>query len=153
MIYDLIHGANAPDVVSLVIRVPIGTFFAISGVHKALNPARRAALASTFKDDGVQAPFMMTMVPAGELLGGIAFATGTLTVLAAFGLVALCMGACLLDGLKRIRAWKPLDRWDWLDDVLYLPEVLYLLSLVVVIVMGPGKWSVDAVALSYLHGG
>jgi uncharacterized membrane protein YphA (DoxX/SURF4 family) len=67
-----------------------------------------------------------------------------LTVLAAFGLFVVCAGAIALDAVKRIRAWQPVDRADWLGDLLYLPESLYCIGLTVVMLAGPGPWSLDA---------
>jgi hypothetical protein len=66
-------------------------------------------------------PPMMYAVPLGELAGGLGVALGVLTVLAAIGLAALCIGAAAVDGLKRIPAMAPLDRADRIGDVLYLP--------------------------------
>ena len=41
-------------------------------------------------------------------------------------------------------AWQPVDRGDWIGDVLYLPEALYCVGLAVVMLGGPGPWSLDA---------
>lgn len=69
---------------------------------------------------------------------------GLLSALAAFGLSVICLGALLFDAIKRVRAWKPIDRADWLGDLLYIPEALYCIGLAVVMLGGPGPWSLDA---------
>ena len=77
---------------------------------------------------------------------------GFLTVLAALGLLVICFGALVLDAAKRIRAWQPIDRADWLGDLLYVPEALYCIGLTVVILAGPGPWSLDARITAFLAG-
>ena len=57
---------------------------------------------------------------------------------------------CLLDGTKRVAAWKPVGPAEWLDDLLYLPEVPYCVALVVVTLAGPGPWSLDALIAARL---
>lgn len=147
----LLHGVAMPDAALLIARVTVGGFFAISGAHKLFNATRRASLRATFTADHVPlAPFMW-LIPCGELFGGLGVAFGALTVMAAAGLFALCLGACMLDGFKRIPAMQPLDRADALDDVLYLPEVLYAVILLVVVALGPGAYSVDAMALALMR--
>lgn len=144
MTFDPINGFSAYDGLLLANRLALGAFFTISGFHKLFNRVRRASLADTMKADGCYTPFTMLAVPGGEMMGGLAVLIGFLTPVAAAGLIVICAGACLLDGLKRVKAWGPLDRFDWVDDVLYLPEFLYVIMLGTLILGGPGKWSVDA---------
>lgn len=146
----LVHGLHSSDLGLLADRLAVGGFFVVSGYHKLFHPTRRATLLDTFKQDGLGrlTPAMMWAVPVGELAGGLGVAAGALTVVAAMGLVALCFGACFLDGLKRIPGWKPLDAADYAADVLYLPEVLYMALLGLLIASGPGVWSLDILVLS-----
>lgn len=146
----LMNGASLQDASLFAVRASVGVFFAISGAHKLFNPTRRASLKATFQADHVPLMPFMVVIPCGELLGGLGVAFGALTVVAACGLFALCMGACFLDGFKRIPGMQPLDAADAADDVLYLPEVLYAVMLLAVIGMGPGAWSLDALALHFL---
>ena len=137
-------GAHAPDAALAINRVALGTFFAISGYHKLFNASRHATLARTLQDDGVRAvPIMQWLVPGVEFCGGCALILGLLSALAAFGLFVVCLSAFALDAIKRIRAWQPLDRADWLGDLLYIPEALYCIGLTVVMLGGPGRWSLD----------
>jgi putative oxidoreductase len=138
-------GAQAPGAALTLNRVALGVFFAISGYHKLFNPSRHATLTQTLQDDGVRAvPVMQWLVPGIEFSGGWALIIGLLSALAAFGLFVICLGAVVLDAIKRVGAWQPIDRADWLGDLLYLPEALYCIGLAVVMLGGPGPWSLDA---------
>ena len=138
-------GAQAPGAALTLNRVALGMFFAISGYHKLFNPSRHATLTQTLQDDGVRAvPIMQWLVPGIEFSGGWALIIGLLSALAAFGLFLICAGAVVLDAIKRVGAWQPIDRADWLGDLLYLPEALYCIGLAVVMLGGPGPWSLDA---------
>lgn len=140
----------AVAVVALVLRAALGSFFLISGYHKLFSPARRASLAETFKADGCYNPAMMWVIPLGEFFGGAALLLGVLVPVASTGLIAICLGACVFDGVKRIKGWKPLDAADAMDDVLYLPEVLYIVMLMALIAVGSGPYSADALAVALL---
>ena len=146
-------GAQAPDAALTLNRVALGIFFAISGYHKLFNASRHATLTGTLRDDGVHAvSIMQWLLPSAEFVGGCALIVGLLSVLAAFGLFVICLGAVALDAVKRIRAWQPIDRADWLGDLLYVPEALYCIGLTVVMLAGPGPWSLDAAIAALLAG-
>ncbi|MDE2136728.1 MAG: DoxX family protein [Gammaproteobacteria bacterium] len=139
------QGAHATGAALTLNRMALGVFFAISGYHKLFNPTRHAGLTRTLVDDGVHVvPVMQWLLPGAELTGGCALVIGFLSVLAAFGLFVICVGALALDAVKRIGDWRPVDRADWLGDLLYLPESLYGIGLAVVMLAGPGPWSLDA---------
>ena len=144
-LFLIIQGAQAPNAALTLNRVALGVFFAISGYHKLFNASRHATLTSTLRDDGVHGlPIMQWLIPSVEFSGGLALIVGLLSVLAAFGLFVVSAGALALDAFKRIRAWQPIDRADWLGDLLYVPEALYCIGLTVVMLGGPGPWSLDA---------
>jgi uncharacterized membrane protein YphA (DoxX/SURF4 family) len=141
----ILQGAQTPNAALTLNRVALGVFFAISGYHKLFNASRHAALGRTLQDDGVHdLPLMNWLLPGGEFSGGCALIVGFLSVAAAFGLLVICVGALALDAFKRIRAWAPIDRADWIGDLLYVPEALYCIGLTVVMLAGPGPWSLDA---------
>jgi uncharacterized membrane protein YphA (DoxX/SURF4 family) len=149
----IIQGAQAPNAALTLNRVALGVFFAISGYHKLFNASSHATLTRTLQDDGVHAvPIMRWLLPSIEFSGGWALIIGLLSVLAAFGLFVISAGAVALDAVKRIRAWQPLDRADWLGDMLYIPEALYCIGLTVVMLAGPGPWTLDAVIAALLAG-
>jgi len=139
-------GADAPNAALTLNRVALGTFFAISGYHKLFNASRHATLARTLQDDGVRAvPIMQWLVPGIEFSAGCALIIGLLSALAAFGLFVICLGAVTLDAIKRVSTWQPINRADLVGDLLYLPESLYCIGLAIVMLAGPGRWSLDAV--------
>jgi putative oxidoreductase len=141
----ILQGAQVPSAALTLNRVALGAFFAISGYHKLFNTSRHATLTRTLQDDGVHdVTVMRWLLPSAEFSGGFALILGLLSVLAAFGLFVICVGAIALDAVKRIRSWQPIDRADWLGDLLYVPESLYCIGLTVVILAGPGPWSLDA---------
>ena len=144
-------GVQSPDAALTLNRVVLGTFFAISGYHKLFSASRHTTLIRTLHEDGVRAvPIMQWLVPGVELSGGSALIVGLLSALAAFGLFVICLGALALDAVKRVGAWQPIDSADWVGDVLYLPEALYCIGLAVVMLAGPGPWSVDAIIATRL---
>lgn len=147
----VLQGAQAPEAALTLNRIALGAFFAISGYHKLFNASRHATLTRTLQDDGVHAvPIMRWLLPSAEFSGGCALMLGFLSVLAASGLFVISAGAFALDAVKRIRSWQPLDRADWLGDILYIPEALYCIGLTVVILGGPGLWSLDAIIAGLL---
>src|SRR5580658_5800847 len=147
------QGAQATNAALTVNRVALGVFFAISGYHKLFNASRHETLTRTLQDDGVHAvPIMRWVLPSAEFSGGLALIVGLLSVIAAFGLFVICAGAVALDAVKRIRAWQPIDRADWIGDLLYVPESLYCIGLTVVMLAGPGPWSLDATIAALLAG-
>ncbi len=120
-------------------------FFAISGYHKLFTASRHATLVRTLQGAGVRVvPVMQWLVPGVEFSGGCALIVGLFSALAAFGLFVVSVGALTLDAWKRISAWEPIDHADWVGDALYLPESLYCIGLGVVMLAGPGQWSIDA---------
>jgi len=145
-IFTLItQGAHAVNAGLTLNRVALGVFFAIGGYHKLFNPSRHATLTHTLQDDAVHdVPVMQWLLPTAEFSGGCALIIGLLSALALF---LICAGAIALDAVKRIRPWQPIDRADWLGDLLYLPETLYCIGLSVVMLAGPGPWSIDATFL------
>src|SRR5580693_1045219 len=148
------QGAHAPSAALTLNRIALGVFFAISGYHKLFNASRHATLTRTLQDDGVHdVPIMRWVLPSSEFAGGCALIAGFFSVLAAFGLFVICFGALALDAVKRISAWQPIDRADWLGDLLYLPESLYCIGLTVVMLAGPGPWSLDATMIAALFAG
>lgn len=149
----LFTGVGFPEVSVTLLRLAMGTFFLISGFHKLFNASRHETIVKTMVADHVPLPFFNCwFVPSVEFFGGMALVVGFLTPLAAFGLFFVCLVATLVDGIKRINAWKPIDRADYVDDVLYLPEVLYAIILVTIILQGAGPFSIDAVISKALPG-
>ncbi|HSS70624.1 MAG TPA: DoxX family protein [Casimicrobiaceae bacterium] len=139
------HGLGFVPVALAINRITVGTFFVLSGYQKLFKRNRHDELLGTLQADGVHfIRITQWLIPSAEFAGGLALVSGTLSVIAAVGLMVILVGALCLDGIKRIAAWKPLDRVDWLDDLLYLPETPYLLALLLVVLAGPGALAVDS---------
>jgi len=137
-------GAQAPEAALTLNRIALGVFFAISGFLKLSNASRHATLKDTLQKAGVPlVGLMQWFVPGVEFSAGVALILGLFSALAAFGLFVICLFAFKLDAIKRIEGWMPINRADWIGDVLYLPEALYCIGLLVVMLAGPGPWSVD----------
>jgi uncharacterized membrane protein YphA (DoxX/SURF4 family) len=153
MIQLITQGAQAPNAALTLNRLALGVFFTISGYHKLFNAPRHLTLTRTLLDDGVHAvPIMRWLLPSVEFGGGSALIIGLLSALAAFALFVICAGALALDAVKKVRAWQPIDRADLLGDLLYVPETLYCIGLTVVMLGGPGTWSLDAAIAARLAG-
>ncbi len=139
------NGLGVPEYAQFMLRVGAGSFFAISGYHKLFNTERHATLVTTLKACSVPCiKAMQWFVPSVEFFGGAAVTVGFLAPLAAAGLIIICLVATCTDGLKRIKAWKPIDRADYVDDIEYLPEVIYMLILALLIAGGPGAFAVSS---------
>ncbi len=85
---------------------------------------------------------MEWFVAAVEFLGGLAVAIGLLAPLAALGLLIISLVALLTIGVEKLPK-QPLNAADTFDSVLYLPEVLYIAMAALVILAGPGAFSID----------
>ena len=146
MIDILFHGVGWTDIALTLNRIAVGMFFMFSGYHKLLNPERHRVFADELKELGVHAVgFNQWWVPTVEFAAGGAVVIGFLAPLAALGLLVLIIVATVTSGPQRIAAYKPIDEADRIDDWLYLPEVLYAFMLIMVVSVGGGPYSVDAV--------
>jgi putative oxidoreductase len=148
MLNALHYGLGLAAVALTLNRVALGVFFAISGYHKLFNKSRHASLVATLKACDVPClSFNQWFVPSVEFLGGLALISGILAPFASLGLICVCAVACLTDGRKRIASYAPIDRADYVDDVLYLPEFLYIIGLLLVILLGPGPFTLIALVI------
>jgi putative oxidoreductase len=137
----LAHGVGFSPLSLLAARLCLGTFFAIAGAHKLFYPDHVARFRDSFAKWGLKSPLWAYAIPGGELAGGAALVAGFLAVPAALGLILICSGACVLDGLGRITAKT---RIDAVSQFLYLPEVLYVALLAFIVAQGAGAFSLDA---------
>jgi putative oxidoreductase len=147
----LFNGVGWTYIALTLNRVAVGMFFMLSGYHKLFNPQRHRELSEQLKELGVHAlGFNQWWVPTVEFAGGLAVGVGFLAPLAAIGLLVLIIVAIATSGPQRIRLYKPIDQADRIDDWLYLPEVLYAFMLIVVVSVGAGPYSVDALILEWI---
>src|ERR1700747_2740274 len=105
----LTHGLGLTGVMLAANRLAAGLFFAVSGYYKLFNRERHAALVKTLRNDGI--PLVAVnqwLVPVVELIAGAAVAIGFFAPIGALLLVVICAVATCVDGLSRVRAWKPI---------------------------------------------
>jgi len=139
------HGLQSHDAALAMIRGAAGVFFGISGFNKLFNKGRHKNITQTLKDDKVPfVGFMQWWVPSWELASGVMLTIGFLSAFNAMVLTIICLVACGCEATKRVNAYNPINVGDRVDDYLYLPEVIYVFMLLVTILAGSGRFSVDA---------
>jgi putative oxidoreductase len=126
-------------VARLVVRVAVGLEFFGSGLGKL---GKLSGLTQYFRSLGIPAPEIQApFVATTELVCGALIAIGLLTRPAAVMLCGVMAVAIVTAAApeKHITA-----TWHGLLEFLYLPEVLLFLLLAWLIVVGPGRASLDA---------
>jgi uncharacterized membrane protein YphA (DoxX/SURF4 family) len=148
----LFVGIGWPDLALTLNRIAVGAFFMLSGYHKLFNAERHRLFIDELKGLGVPAlGFNQWWVPSVEFAAGGAVLIGLLAPLAALGLLVIILVAIVTSGRQRIKLYKPIDESDRIDDWLYLPETLYAFMLIVIVSMGAGPYSLDALILSLMN--
>jgi uncharacterized membrane protein YphA (DoxX/SURF4 family) len=149
MIEILFSGIGWTDSALALNRVAVGMFFIFSGYHKLFNTERHRQFTDELRTLRVHAVRInQWWVPLVEFSAGSAVVIGLIAPLAAFGLLVIILVAIATTGQERIKAYNPIDKADRIDDWLYLPETLYAVMLIVVILSGAGRYSIDAAILS-----
>jgi putative oxidoreductase len=118
----------------LLVRLVMGVAFVLHGWPKIQNP-----MGWMNAMGGSSVPsFLQALAALAEFGGGIALILGLLTPIAAFGLVCQMIGALVLvhfpQGHPFVSQGGPS----------YELPLVYLVMSILLIVLGPGKWSVDA---------
>jgi len=127
---------------TLLVRIALELFFAISGANKLFAARHTQAMYEMLVAAKVPFPQLMTyFVSAVEFVGGGLLTIGLLSGLACVALLVDMLVAILTTKLSAMP--KGLSPFNWLDDFLYPPEVLYALFFVWLICSGPGRFSVD----------
>ena len=140
--FALLGSSDLEHYATLLVRVSLGMFFAISGANKLFVAGSRQTMYETLVGAKVPFPNLMTYFVSGiEFVGGCLLTVGFLSSLACVALLVDMLVAILTTKLSAMP--KGLSPVNWLDDFLYLPEVLYLLFFIWLICSGPGKYSVD----------
>jgi uncharacterized membrane protein YphA (DoxX/SURF4 family) len=148
----LFVGVGWSDIAITLNRIAVGAFFMFSGYHKLFNPERHRLFANELRSLHVPAIWInQWRVPIVEFAAGSAVVIGLFAPLAAFGLLVIILIAGATSGRVRIKAYKPIDEADRIDDWLYLPETLYAFMLIIVISVGAGPYSLDALILGLMN--
>jgi putative oxidoreductase len=130
---------------SLLARVSLGLFFAISGWNKLFLPTKWAGLVATMANVGLPFPkFLALFLASVEFYGGALLTIGFLSTLWAIAL-AFAMVVAIITVEIPLVIPPGLGPLDWLDWFLYLPQVMYVILFLWLIIKGPGPYSVDAI--------
>jgi putative oxidoreductase len=126
------------DVGLLVIRGAVGALMAGHGAQKLLGRAGGGGLNRTgemFDSIGLRpARAMAAIAGLGELLGGLLFAVGLLTPLAAALIIAV-MGAAIVTVHWRSGLWNTQGGFEY--------NLVLMATAFAVAAIGPGAWSLD----------
>lgn len=141
----MLEQLHNPDVAALLLRVPVGTFFAIRGWQKIFSYVKREGLKKTLTDDHYFAvSFFSWWIPLWEGLAGTLLVLGLCAPLMAAILGLICVMAILTDKLHEVKVTRaPETLCDWTCCLLFLSEVPMGLLLLVSILTGPGRYSLD----------
>ncbi len=127
----------------LLLRLVMGIAFVLHGWPKIQNP-----MGWMNATGGSSVPsFLQALAAIAEFGGGIALILGLLTPLAAFGLVCQMIGAFVLVHLPQGHPFVAQGGPS------YELPLVYLVAAVLLIVFGPGKWSIDAQLFGPRKGG
>lgn len=118
----------------LLVRLVMGLAFVLHGWPKIQNP-----MGWMNAMGGSSVPsFLQALAALAEFGGGIALILGFLTPIAAFGLVCQMIGALVLVHLPQGHPFVSQGGPS------YELPLIHLLMAILLIALGPGKWSIDA---------
>lgn len=121
----------------LIVRLVMGLAFILHGWPKIQNPV---AWMNAMGGSSVPS-FLQALAALAEFGGGIALILGLLTPIAAFGLVCQMLGALFLVHIPQGHPFVSQGGPS------YELALIYLVMSIMLIFLGPGKWSLDAVLL------
>jgi putative oxidoreductase len=127
----------------LLLRLVMGVAFILHGWPKIQNPT------GWMNAMGMGVPsFLQALAAFAEFGGGIALVLGLLTPIAAFGLVCQMLGALLLVHFPNNDPFvgRP-------GQSSYELALVYLVVAVLLIALGPGRWSLDALLFGRRNAG
>lgn len=151
MLQLLTHGFNLPDLGLWALRVVPGVFFLTYRFRWVFDPqhgwfcdVRRRNLIARMCSCGYGGnAYMAALVAIIEIGAGAALIVGLLTVPAAFGLLVIMAFAQCCEPPEEMRKMQIIDRADAVAKFLLFCEPLYFTMALGVVLMGPGKWSLD----------
>jgi putative oxidoreductase len=118
----------------LLVRVVMGAAFILHGWPKIQNPT---AWMNAMGGESVPS-FLQALAAIAEFGGGIALVLGLLTPLAALGILCQMVAALVLVHFPRA------DPFVATGGPSYELPLIYLALAVLFLIVGPGRWSLDA---------
>jgi putative oxidoreductase len=128
-----IHHPAPSSIVLLLLRLVVGTAFVIHGSQKIQNP---------FDWMGPQSPFpgfFLLLATISEFGGGIAWILGLLTPLASLGIGCTMAVAVYVHSVMMKNPFV-----DLTGGLSYEMASAYLCIAIILLVLGPGKFSIDS---------
>lgn len=119
----------------LVVRVVMGVAFILHGWPKIQNPM---GWMNAMGGEGVPS-FLQALAALAEFGGGIALLLGLLTPLAALGIVCQMLGALFMVHFPMGHPFVAAT-----GGPSYELPLVYLALAILLLVLGPGRWSLDA---------
>jgi putative oxidoreductase len=119
----------------LLLRLVMGAAFVLHGWPKVHHPFSWMNMTGSSPAPG----FLQATAAFVELIGGFLLILGLLTRLAALGITAQMIGAFALVHLPHHDPFVAPGRPS------YEPALVYLVLAILLLVTGPGRWSLDAV--------
>jgi putative oxidoreductase len=131
---------NLADPALLILRLAVGGMFAMSGYFKLTYPSRKQKMAESLSEAGV--PTTLTpLISALELIGGLLVVFGLWTVLGCALLIVVSIGALVTTAIPKAEG-QGIHKFE---NIIYTPEAIIGASLLVLLAIGAGRWSIDAV--------
>lgn len=149
----LATGLGSYDLAALLLRVVPGVFFLLFRFRWLYDPHetepwfcpwRRQKLVTRLCSCGFgTSPTLAGMVALVEIAGGAALIVGFLTLPAALGILVVMGFANCCEPPEELRKMAPVDKVDWVAKFLLFCEPLYFVMMLCVLLLGPGRWSLD----------
>jgi uncharacterized membrane protein YphA (DoxX/SURF4 family) len=152
-----LSGADALNIALLLNRVSLGLFFVLARFRfffdpskppgqRWCNPERHKSLTHKMDYCGLKHwPYGWAWTTAiVEIAAGAGVILGLLTPLAGLGLFVLLLVATRCTAISKVKEQNPVDAIDCVSCYLWRVEGLYIIQAMIVLLAGPGTYSLDA---------
>lgn len=152
----VVHGLNAIDAALLITRLLLGVFFVLARFRFFWDPSKPAGYRWCNIDR--QFSFVKKLHYCGcakrptvwawtaavaEVLAGLGLIVGLLTWVSALGLLIVLLVASRCTWRQKVYEQHPVDSADVVCAYLWRVEGLYIGLAIMIILAGPGKYSLD----------